>query len=263
MVLQDCPTARANFRFHDLESLFSSQRIFQSVSGAHQTDGDVVFGGTEDFCHFRVRKALEHQHDDLALSDGQGLNGRGEPGAIAGVQSTLLRIGPRISRVIGVCEFVERIMRWAATRGVAEAAIVSDAVNECALGTFAAKVRQRFPDGHGDLLHEFLPYASYDLVAEGEARYSRAVFGEYPLELLFQCWAIVGHSVFFVCKQVTQPNRRRVGLGTRDITKSPFALEAFVPHENGGCDSSGQRATRQSAGRRALRCWLPGRRYRR
>src|SRR5271156_1780175 len=136
-----------------LRSWSVSQRILEHFPRSVQTYRDIVFRNAEHFGHLCVRQAFEHEHDHLPVGHRERLNGRHEPHPLVGLCHLRLRVRPRINRLVGLFQLLQRLMSRASLPYMAESAIVSNAVNECSLRAFAPKMRQRLPDSQRDVLH--------------------------------------------------------------------------------------------------------------
>src|ERR1035437_3506087 len=130
------------------------QRILQSFSGPGQAHRRIVFRNAHHIRDFRVRQAFENEYDQLPMSHGQRLNCRHELRPLIGSYRLLLRKGPRILRLFGLFDLLQRLMRRPSPQHMAKPAIVGNAVDECSLRALASKMSQRLPDRQCDLRSE-------------------------------------------------------------------------------------------------------------
>src|SRR5271167_4891708 len=177
-----------------LRSWSLSQRVLQRFPCPVQAHCHIVFCNAHHFRDFRVRQALEHEYDHLPVSHGQRLNCRHKPNPLVGSRRLLLRMRPRINRLVGLFDLLERLMRRPSLPYMAKPAIVSNAVHECPLRALASKMSQRLPDRQRDLLYQFFPDAGHSLITERQPRDGRPILTENAIELFFQSVAVFAHG---------------------------------------------------------------------
>src|ERR1700733_9209561 len=106
----------------------------------------------------------------------------------------LLRMRPRINRLVGLFNLLQRLMRRPSLPYMAKAAIVSNAIHESSLRALTAKMSQRLPDGQRNVLHQLFSHARHRLIAERQPRDGRTVLTENAIELRFQIVAAFAHD---------------------------------------------------------------------
>src|SRR5580658_739094 len=141
-----------------------------------------------------MRQAFEHQHNHLPVSQWQRLNGRHKPHPLVGSRRLLLWLRPRIYRLVGLFDLLQRLMRRPSPPYVAKAAIVSNAVDEGPLRAVASEMSQGLPDCQSDLLYQFFPDAGHRLITERQPCYGRPILTENVSELCFQNLAVFAHD---------------------------------------------------------------------
>src|ERR1700722_1228476 len=101
---------------------------------------------------------------------------------------------PRINRLVGLFNLLQRLMRRPTLPDVAEPAIVSNAIHKSSLRALASKMRQPLPDSQGDVLDQFFSHARHRLIAERQPRDGRTVLTENTIKLCFQIVAALAHE---------------------------------------------------------------------
>src|ERR1700684_553675 len=177
-----------------LRSCSLSQRVLQHVPCAVQAHCHIVICYAQHFSHLCVRQAFEHQRDHLPVSRRQRLNCRHKPYPLIGLRHLLLRMRPRINRLVGLFDLFQRLMLRPSLPYLAKPAIMSNAIHESSFRAIAAKMSQGLPDRQRDVLHELFSYARHRLVTERQSRDGRTVLTENAIELRFQIVAAFTHD---------------------------------------------------------------------
>src|SRR5271168_1614359 len=139
-----------------------------------------------------MRKFFQQKLNHLPVRNRQRMNRRKQPHSLIFALGSRFRMRPRVDGVLRFAQLIEWLVAWPAFPYMAERAIVRDAVDKGSLRAFTAKMRESFPDGQRNVLHQLFAAAHDGLIAGRQTRKRRGVFSYHAVKLLLQLASVGG-----------------------------------------------------------------------